>query len=87
MERLNSVGTSIWSVFSDNMVLNPPLCFLSDITCGGFNSKVYIHILIYMTYFTHFLYSSRVLQVAKDATEIIFPTNISAFVDDKNFKY
>ena len=65
------------------MVLNPTLDVLSDIPRGGCNFQV-DNILIHMNSFKDCLYAGRALQGSRDVTEMIYPTNISAFVNEGN---
>ena len=43
-------------------------------------------ILLYLKIFTHRLYAGRELQGAWHITEMIYPPNISSFVDEKNLQ-
>ena len=53
-KSIDSVGTSIGCSSADDMVLNPTLDFLSDITSGGCNLRGEKCILLYLNVFKHF---------------------------------
>ena len=84
VKRSDVVRTSIRHGSADDMVLNPTLNVLSAITCGGWNFQGENHILLYLNFFKHFLYSGRSFQGARYVTAILYPPNTSAFVGEKN---
>ena len=66
------------------MVLNPTLDFFSAITRGGWNFLGEKFILLYLNVFNHCLYARRALQGARDVTAMMYPPDISVFVDENN---
>ena len=66
------------------MVINPTLDVLSAITCGSWNFRGEKPILLYLNFFKHCLYAGISLQLACDVTAMIYPPNISVFVDKNN---
>ena len=66
------------------MILNPTVDVFSVITSGGWYFREENCILLYLNAFKHCLYVVRALQVAHDATSIIYPPNISDFLNDNN---
>ena len=83
-KRSHLVGTSVRSGSADDMILNPTLAVLSDITHDGWNFQEENRILLYLNIFKYFLYAGRVLQGEHGVTAMIYHLNISAFVDEKN---
>ena len=83
-KRSYAVGTLIRHGSADDMVINPNLDVLSAITSGGWNFRGENRILLYLNVFKHFLYAGGALPVARDVTAMIYPPNVSAFVDGKN---
>ena len=57
------------------------LLFFSAITCGGWNLQSENRILLYLNVSNHCLCSGISLQETFDVTEMIYPPNISAFVE------
>ena len=86
-KRSDTEIISICCGSADDMVLNPTLDVFSVIPFGSWNLWGNNHILIYLNILNHCLYARRALQGARDVTEMIYPTNISAFVEEKNQKY
>ena len=82
-KRSDAVGTPIRCGSANYMVLNTTLDVLSIITRGGWNFRGKNCILLYLNFFNHCLYAGRALQGARDIMAMIYPPNISAFVDKK----
>ena len=78
------VEISIFLDSADNMVLNRTLDVLFAITCGSWNFRRENRIIISLDVFKPFLYIGRALQGEHGVTAMIYPTNISTFVDDNN---
>ena len=66
------------------MVLNPTIDVWSTITLGGCKFQFENHIIIYLNVFEHCLYALRALQGEQGVTTVMYPPNISAFVDKNN---
>ena len=69
---------------SDYMVMNLTLGVLSDITPVSWNLREENSILPNLNIFKHCLYARRALQVENGVKSMIYPPNISAFVEDNN---
>ena len=67
-KRIDALGTSIWCGSENDMVMNPYLGILSASTCGGWNFRGYIRILLCIKYFKHCLYAEKELQGLRGVT-------------------
>ena len=77
----DAVGTSNNFVYEEDMVMNPTLDILSDITRDGWNLRRDNRILLYLNIPKNVLCARRAFQGEHDVIEMIYPTNISDFVD------
>ena len=85
-KRSATIGYSILCGSADDMVMNPDLDFLSAITRGDCNYQGENPILLYLNVFNDFLYAGNLLQGESGVMEMIYPPNISDFVDKNNLQ-
>ena len=66
------------------MFMNPTSDVFPAINRGSWNFRGENRIIVYLNAFKHFFYEGKELQGERDVTAMIYPPNLSAFVDKNN---